>query len=114
MEKTTKMDLPRVDTRTINQLKRNDDVSFLEMEKQISEFINAHNAAIFIRKYGIPMSKSRLYKLTSSFGIPFYKAGSRLIFRNDELAKWCEDEIHQALPTILSNKSIIKTAQNKL
>lgn len=42
--------------------------------------LSTTEAISFVRERGIPMSKSKLYKLTAQKQIPFRKAGERLIF----------------------------------
>lgn len=70
----------------------------------------------YIQQKGIPMSKSRLYKLVSdrSGTFPFHRAGNRLIFYTNELDAWCDTQIKHP---INSHKdaidAIVKSAQNK-
>jgi hypothetical protein len=55
--------------------------------------LNSIEAISFVRERGIPMSKSRLYKLTAQKHIPFRKAGERLVFSVLELEAWCEGQL---------------------
>lgn len=68
----------------------------------------------FVQMYGIPMSMSRLYKLTSTNGIPHRKTGKRLIFYESDIEKWC---IEQITDKVISNyhpsSAIAKSAQRK-
>ena len=76
--------------------------------------ITSKTAQSYVQKYGIPMSMSRLYKLTSTNGIPHRKTGKRLIFYQTELEKWC---IEQITDKVISNyhpsRAIVKSAQRK-
>ena len=72
------------------------------------------NAIRFIKEKGISMSKSKLYKLTSSNEIPYRKAGNRLIFYPYELEKWCNCQVINPQEHLMpSNLLIIKSAQKK-
>lgn len=55
--------------------------------------LSTTEAISFVRERGIPMSKSKLYKLTAQKLIPFRKAGERLVFSTPELSSWCEGQI---------------------
>jgi excisionase family DNA binding protein len=48
-----------------------------------NKFINAEQACELLN-----LSKSTLYKMTSTNKIPFYKCGRRLLFVSDELFKY--------------------------
>lgn len=67
-------------------------VSRIENNQPVDEpdQLTAERALVFINKAGYPISKSKLYKLTSSNGIPCRRFGSRLIFNKLELLDWCE------------------------
>ncbi len=45
--------------------------------------------------YGMPTSKAKIYKLTSSGEIPHRKYGNKLVFSRQELLRWMEE---QAVP----------------
>lgn len=55
--------------------------------------MNSKEAREFLIKKGIPMSKSKLYKLTSSNEIIFYRVGNRLVFYDKQLTEWCKTKI---------------------
>lgn len=44
----------------------------------------------FLREAGYPLSKARLYKLTSQNKIPFNKFGSKLMFSRSALLNWAK------------------------
>jgi excisionase family DNA binding protein len=65
-------------------------------------------------KQGHKMSKSRLYKLTSSNSIPNYKIGNKLLFCVDELDQWLNNQIvRNEYESLQTNLPIIKSAQFK-
>jgi excisionase family DNA binding protein len=55
--------------------------------------MNSRDAREFLLKKGIPMSKSKFYKLTSSYEIIFHRVGNRLLFYKKELEGWCDNQI---------------------
>lgn len=86
------------------------------VSKTLPKVLTVVTASQYIRQKGIPMSKSKLYKLVSSRSVtfPFHRACSRLLFYTDELDVWCDAQIKH--PTELRQDSIMaiaKSAQNK-
>lgn len=76
--------------------------------------LNTIEAISFVRERGIPMSKSKLYKLTAQKQIPFRKASERLIFSTPELSNWCEGQITDPFNTHgLAITAIVKSAQRQ-
>jgi len=76
--------------------------------------ITSKTAQSYVQKYGIPMSMSRLYKLTSTNGIPHRKTGKRLIFYESDLEKWCIEQItDKVISSIRLPRTIVKSAQRK-
>jgi hypothetical protein len=69
-------------------------VSRIESNQPVEdvEQLTVDKAVKFIQKAGYPISKSRLYKLTSSKCIPHRHFGSKLIFNKGELINWCESQ----------------------
>ena len=57
--------------------------------------LNTIKAINFVRERGIPMSKSKLYKMVTKKDctLPHRRAGPRLIFYTNELELWCESQI---------------------
>ncbi len=74
---------------------------------------NSKNAMEYITSKGIPMSKSKLYKLTSKREIICHYAGNRLIFYKSELDTWCKNQIYTPNFNNESILNIIQSAQNK-
>lgn len=76
--------------------------------------LNLEKAQKLVLERGIPMSKSKLYKLTSSNDIPHRKAGNRLIFFENELTEWCNQQIINPLCELSESKrTIVRSAQGK-
>lgn len=78
------------------------------------QYMNATKARTYLIGQGIPMSESKLYKLTSQKGIPFRKVGDRLVFIAAELQEWCEKQLID--PRASQNNailSIVKSAQRQ-
>lgn len=78
-----------------------------------SDLMNLDDAISYIRSKQIPMSKSRLYKLSSANSIPRRHAGNRLLFINDELDTWCIEQIQKPEQNKFNNSALIQSAQKK-
>ena len=75
--------------------------------------LNSNATRQLIISKGIPMSKSKLYKLVSSNEIDFHKVANRLLFYKEEIEEWCKDKI--VTPQLKRNAAfqhIIGSAQN--
>lgn len=74
--------------------------------------LNTIEAISFVRTKGIPMSKSRLYKMVTKkeCTLPHRRAGPRLIFYANELELWCESQIIP--PRIKNNEPILHVLGN--
>ncbi len=75
---------------------------------------NSEKAREFIISQGIPMSKSKLYKLTSNNGIICHYVGRRLVFYRNELDEWCKQQIYTPKIHRDFQMNIIESAQKKL
>ncbi|MDH6309014.1 hypothetical protein M2451_001528 [Dysgonomonas sp. PFB1-18] len=49
-------------------------------------------ALALLSEYGYPMSKAKLYKLTSSGNIPCRKFGQKLVFSRKDILSWAESQ----------------------
>lgn len=56
--------------------------------------LSINEAQKFMQEQGFPVSKSKLYKLTSEGKIPYDKFGIRVLFRQDKLIDWIENEMN--------------------
>ena len=78
-----------------------------------SDLMNLDAAINYIRSKQIPMSKSRLYKLSSANSIPLRRTGNRLLFIKDELDTWCIEQIQKPEQNKFNNSALIQNAQKK-
>jgi excisionase family DNA binding protein len=85
-----------------------------EQPKTISQTLNLVNALALMFAEGYPMSKSSLYKLTSTGQIPFRRFGNKLIFDKDELMQWCKDKTSEANSTKEVIVNLAKAANKKI
>lgn len=83
-------------------------------KKTDNQALNFKDALSYIIEKGIPMSKSRMYKMVSSSNcdIPFRKVGERLLFYSNELDSWCNEQVINPRDK-KTNLSVIKSAQIK-
>ncbi|MFR9165039.1 MAG: helix-turn-helix domain-containing protein [Dysgonomonas sp.] len=73
-----------------------EEVSKLLPEKQDTkpeiDTITLTAALALLSEHGYPMSKSKLYKLTSTDEIPCRKFGRKLVFSRKEILRWAESQ----------------------
>jgi excisionase family DNA binding protein len=65
-----------------------------EIIKPPPKKLSINEAVKFFLEQGFPVSKSKLYKLTSEGKIPYDKFGIRVLFRQDKLIDWIENEMN--------------------
>lgn len=86
----------------------------MKPEEVPKKYLTFDETLSYYLKQGYKMSESRLYKLTSSNSIPYYKAGNKLLFCMDELNQWLDNQINKNKNDYLqTNLSIVKSAQSK-
>ena len=89
----------------------------IEKREEIPKYLSTENALAYLKKTGFPMSKSKLYKLTSYGRIPFHKSGNTLLFIPEELDKWCESDIYaddeKHINELIINKTQKMSHKNK-
>ena len=92
-------------------------INRIEKREEIPKYLSTENALAYLKKTGFPMSKSKLYKLTSYGRIPFHKSGNTLLFIPEELDKWCESDIYaddeKHLNKLIINKTPKMSHKNK-
>lgn len=100
-----------VQVETIKELLQQKAVLSTNQEK----ILDFNAACAYMKKKKIPMSKSRLYKLVSATGngIPFRKAGNRLLFYTNELDVWCEEQIGAPATRQESVMAVVKVARKR-
>lgn len=62
--------------------------------EEIPKYLDMDGALNFLSKQGYKISKSKLYKCTSSNKIPYHKRERKLFFYPNELQSWCESLIY--------------------
>lgn len=72
--------------------------------------LSISEAVKFFLEKGFPISKSKLYKLTSEEKIPFEKFGMRVLFKKDKLIEWIENEMN--LSTKSDSKYVMTLANS--
>lgn len=72
--------------------------------------LSINEAQAFFLEQGFPISKSKLYKLTSEGKIPFEKFGIRVLFKQDKLIEWIENEMN--LSTKSDSKYVMTLANS--
>lgn len=76
--------------------------------------LSSNDAIKFIKEQGVPFSKSKLYKLTSEKTIPHEKFGVRVLFRQDKLLDWIENEMNLSIKPDSKHIMILaNSARNK-
>jgi len=91
---------------------------FLPMKEKESSGIppdtcSLMQAIAFLKENGYELSKSKLYKLTSSGQIPFRHFGRRLIFSREELLEWVKRETVSRSDSSEVLLTLAKSARNK-
>lgn len=83
---------------------------------KVTGVMNTTQAIEFIKGLAIPMSKSKLYKLTSVDNFPRMYSGNRMIFHREQLEEWCNKQIYSQTKTnnINNNSTLCQSALNKL
>jgi len=78
------------------------------------KYLTLDESLSYFSKLGYKMSKSRLYKLTSSNNITNYKIGNKLLFCMDELDQWLDCHVNKNKNGCFQTDfSIVKSAQLK-
>ncbi len=75
-----------------------------------NELLSVEKTIIFLSENGYLLSKSKLYKLTSSQKIPHSKLNNKLIFNKQDLASWLELQIVKRPNN--QTESVIRSAIN--
>ena len=83
-----------------------------EKPEEIPKYLDIDQALTYMKKTGFSISKSKLYKLTSSGEIPFHKADNRVYFFPHELDTWMfssmernnRNEKQNIIQTIIKNR----------
>jgi len=86
----------------------------IKKPEEVPKYLTLSKALSFLMEQGYSISKSKLYKLTSSNCIPYHKAGNKLLFCLEELEVWLNNQINKKeVECLYTNLSIVKSAQQK-
>jgi excisionase family DNA binding protein len=69
--------------------------------------LSINEAQAFFLEQGFQISKSKLYKLTSEGKIPYDKFGIRVLFRQEKLINWIENEMNLSIKSESKNVMIL-------
>ena len=61
--------------------------------KEYPKHMDINDAVAFLNEQGYKMTRSTLYKLTSTRKIPHSKFLGKLVFETKELLTWCEHQL---------------------
>jgi len=115
--KTTYDNLPEQVDYLISEILKIKEILLARIKKpeEVPKYLTLEEAIAFLLTNRIPMSKSKLYKLTSSDGIPYFKVGNKLLFCIEDLEQWLNNQIiKKEISYASSDFSIIKSAQKKI
>lgn len=79
----------------------------------VPQTLSLEKAVEFLSDAGYGLSKSSIYKLTSTSKIPFARFGGKLIFDRDELLQWCRNKTSKANTEHDVIKKLSATANKK-
>lgn len=86
--------------------------------EEVPKYLDITQVLFYLKKRGVLVSRSKLYKMTSEDSIPHRKMSSKLYFLPNEIDMWLASqiEVREEMSQQLlskSSQSIIKSAQNK-
>ena len=86
-----------------------------EIIKPPPKKLSINQTIIFLSERGVSISKSYIYKLTSSKSISFQRFGNRLVFSEDELDMWIANQLKgKNESNVESVTRISNSAKNKI
>lgn len=68
----------------------------------------------FLKAQGYPMSKAKMYKLTSTEDIPCRKFGQKLVFSKKDLLHWAENQTKAKDNKLEAINALAKSAKRKM
>lgn len=70
-------------------------ISVKQEPKVVIDTVTLSDALVLLSEHGYPMSKAKLYKLTSSGNIPCRKFGQKLVFSRKDILSWAASQTKQ-------------------
>jgi len=75
--------------------------------------LSLDEAVNYLKSEGLPTSKAKIYKLTSTNQLPYSKYGNKLIFSKKELSEWANSQIVHVTGTSESIDALLKSVKDK-
>ena len=70
-------------------------------------------AVTFLAENGYPISKAKMYKLTSANNIPYQKFGQKLVFSRKSLLAWAEANTKPKHDSLAISLALARSAKRK-
>ena len=82
--------------------------------KEEVDSITLESAVTFLAEQGYPISKAKIYKLTSSEDIPHRKFGQKLVFSRKDLLQWAESQSKPRNSKLEAIQTLAESAKRKI
>lgn len=83
-------------------------------KKEEIDSITLDGAIIYLEEHGYPVSKAKMYKLTSSEEIPCRKFGQKLVFSRKDLLFWAQAQSKPKNSKLEAIQTLAENAKRKL
>lgn len=83
-------------------------------KKEEIDSITLDGAISYLEEQGYPVSKAKMYKLTSSEEIPCRKFGQKLVFSRKNLLHWAETQSKPKNSKLEAIQTLAESAKHKL
>ena len=83
-------------------------------KKEEIDSITLDGAIIYLEEHGFPVSKAKMYKLTSSEEIPCRKFGQKLVFSRKDLLFWAQAQSKPKNSKLEAIQTLAESAKRKL
>lgn len=82
-------------------------------KKEEIDSITLEVAVTFLAENGYPISKAKMYKLTSANNIPYQKFGQKLVFSRKSLLAWAEANTKPKHDSLAISLALARSAKRK-
>ena len=79
----------------------------------ITDNLSLDEAINYLKSEGLPTSKAKIYRLTSTNQLPYSKYGNKLIFSRKELLEWAKSQVVHVSDTSESMDALLKSVKDK-
>ena len=83
-------------------------------KKEEIDSITLDGAIIYLEEHGYPVSKAKMYKLTSSEEIPCRKFGQKLVFSRKDLLFWAQAQSKPKNSKLEAIQTLAESAKREL